>query len=154
MESTQLKQVYRYAELWVKENHNNILGSKHLLLGLVCIPSKAQAVLARFGLTAQTYRVASERLGYSQRTFVVDSEVDSLKRRAVTISYDCDSDCVEPEHLLLAILADKNCYAYASLQGHGINIENLLAVTIEQIENNGVLLQKLFESPQNYDHQL
>lgn len=143
MDSEQLRNVYAFAERWVKGNYNSVLGSKHLLLGLVCVQSRAQEVLNSFYVTPKSYRIASDNRGYGGNTLLLDQEATELKRRAATICTTCNADYVEPEHLLMAIVLMKECYAYQSLVEMGVDVVAMFKELTKTLKNRALFVKKL-----------
>ncbi|MBQ2723314.1 MAG: ATP-dependent Clp protease ATP-binding subunit [Clostridia bacterium] len=141
MDSQQLKHVYETAEAWVKRYQNSSIGSKHLLLGLIVVPSPACDLLKRYGVNVSNYKISSDGRGFG--TVVLEEEARYLQLRARTYADYEDSDLTEPMHLLVAILHTPTCYAHTYLVQMGVDMGKLRSEAISRLTNGEKMRQTL-----------
>ena len=123
---------------------HNYVGSEHLLLGLINEGEGAAAkALAAFNITAQGVRERSEQLvghgdyhftdsfGYTPRTKKI-LELSLYEAKAMKASY------IATEHILLAILRERDSVAVRIIEDLGADIATLRAFLSGQSEQSGV----------------
>ena len=133
MDSQQLKLVYKTAEAWVKQYQNSSIGSKHLLLGLIVVPSQAQDLLKKRGVTTANYKLSSDGRGFG--TVILEDEARFLQLRARSFADLEDADQTTPLHLLMAITFMPSCYAHKYLLQMGVNLASLREEVIYSLQN-------------------
>ena len=113
MYTERLQEVFEFAEAYERAKQFGEINSRHLLIGLVNVESTAQKYLHQVGINKANTSFQSDRFGFT--TIYEGEEIRRLKMlmaNVCTLLGDKQVDCI---HLLLAILFDKNCYAYTSL---------------------------------------
>ncbi len=113
MYTDRLQEVFEQAENYERTKRFGEIDSRHLLIGLLTVESSAQKYLQQIGINHTNTNFQSDRFGFS--TIYEGEEVKKLKiilDKVYRLLGDKQADCI---HLLLAILFEKNCYAYTSL---------------------------------------
>ncbi len=109
------------------------IGTEHLLLGLLCEDTGVAAtVLKEFSLDADTLRKKiGSTVGKGQSIFLSPDDFTPRTKRvmqkALLISSNMGHNFVGTEHLLLAILAERDSYAVKFLEEEGVNVSSLLS---------------------------
>ncbi len=118
-----------FAEKWVRANMNSTIGTEHILLGLINTECRAQKRLKEAGINNVTYQLSSDMRAGNIIDFT--PRVKYVIKIANEISVRTQSNYIGSEHLLLAILLDKNSYAISLLKMRNVNIEELTAKVAE-----------------------
>lgn len=109
----------------------NLVGSEHLLLGLIGEGSSVAAkILANQGLTIQKIRqVIAETVGkgggFSPQNIPFTPKVKSIFEQAFTEARNLSINYIGPEHILLAITSLTDTLASRLLRDQGINLKTL-----------------------------
>ncbi len=116
----------------------NLVGTEHLLLGLIGEgTSTASSVLQEFGLTlAQTRRnvekIRGKGAGFSPSNIPFTPIVKGILEKAFHNSRQQGDRYVNPEHILLALIADPNTVATKILKQQDIDLENIRITLIKR----------------------
>ncbi len=111
-------------------NHKEVL-SQHLLLGLVEQIKGVQAKILNFDkldlqrLTIEVKNSAQENLSNSQNVQFSKSAKEILEL-SIELSSELNSKYIQPQHIVLAILENKNCTAYKILKKFDYNEEKII----------------------------
>lgn len=130
--SPQVKDILTFSHEEALRLGNNYIGLEHLFLGIVREgDSKALQVLKYLGLDIQAFRKRVENaIRSDEQTSEVHSNIPLMKQteKALKFTYiaakELKSDTIYPEHLLLAILRDKNNIVSQRLNEQGIDYES------------------------------
>ena len=111
---------------------NQVMGTEHLLFGLVAAPGLASHVLRENGLDKDGIQFEIENYCGHGTTAVLDSLKGDMSPKLEQLLVKCDeeavkmeSDRVGTEHMLMAILKDTSCVAYQVLIAAGANIQKI-----------------------------
>ncbi|MBR2974688.1 MAG: ATP-dependent Clp protease ATP-binding subunit, partial [Clostridia bacterium] len=113
MYTERLQQVFDYADSYERAKRFGEINSRHLLMGLLNVESTAQQCLRQVGITKDNTNFQSDRFGFS--TIYEGEEIRRLRMLMANVCNLLGDNAVDCMHLLLAILFDKTCYAYTSL---------------------------------------
>jgi len=113
------------------EWRHRYVGTEHLLLAITKLEgSRAQRFLAEHGMTYERVgRILERQKGRGKLRLPADDlEPTQRLRRVMKLSYEEarreNSEPIEPEHLLLAILREGECTGAEILRGHGIDLRS------------------------------
>ncbi|MBQ9949681.1 MAG: ATP-dependent Clp protease ATP-binding subunit, partial [Clostridia bacterium] len=116
---------------------HNYIGSEHLLMGLLRVKNAtAASVLSGYSVTEDEVRdMAEQMVGSGTAQFAANVAMTPATRRIVDNSYfeakSCNSTNVDTEHILLAILRDRDSIATRILVGLGINPDELKEIVLQ-----------------------
>ena len=125
------ERVLIYAKEYVLELGQNILGTEHIILGLLkendCIAAK---ILGSFGVTENAaYNVVDSTVIPDSTdefgTVGVTPKVRDIIESAYKISVNLKQKCVGTEHILLALIDDENNMAIQILKKLNVNLNKL-----------------------------
>lgn len=131
--SPQVKDILSFSHEEAIRLGNSYIGLEHLFLGIVREgDSKALQVLKYLGVDVQAFRKRIETLIRSEEvgSTTPNSNIPLMKQveRALKFTYivakELKSDVIHPEHLLLAILRDKNNIVSQRLDEQGVDYES------------------------------
>lgn len=117
----------------------NLVGSEHLLLGLIREGSSLAArVLKDFGITLEQTREQIESLvgkggGFSPAKIPFTPKVKEIFEQSQQQARQLDSQSIAAEHILLAILKDSDNVACTVLRKQGISLEQLAIEIIKKL---------------------
>lgn len=145
------ERVLIYAKEYVLELGQNILGSEHILLGILresdCIAAK---VLLGFGITESVVYSIVENMVIPDSvdefgTVGITPKVREIIENAYKISSNLRQKCVGTEHILLALIDDENNIAIQVLKKLNVNISKLedkTAMTCTSMKSEAVEIKK------------
>lgn len=111
---------------------NPVMGTEHLLYGLVAGPGMASHVMRENGLDKDAIQFEIVNYCGQSTTQVIDSLNGDMSPRLEELLIRCDeeavkmeSDRIGTEHMLMAVLKDTSCVAYRVLIAAGANIQKI-----------------------------
>jgi len=116
---------------------HNYIGSEHLLVGLVSAEGSAAAIaLSSRGVdTRRITELLVRNTGRGRQTVLTSEDITPCCKRileaAVVLSRDYNSQSVGSEHLLMALLKEKNCAAIMLLNELEVDITSLYRAMCE-----------------------
>lgn len=123
---------------------SNLVGTEHILYGLASVKEcTASKILSSFGVTEQALFELFEGSANGVALFgnvELTPRSKELFQIAQQIAMDLGHSFIGTEHLLLAILSNKSCYATKMLENlFGVNVEDMKNKLLDslQIEKNG-----------------
>lgn len=116
-------QAIRVAQDIASRTRNSVLGTEHVLLGLMYADGKAGEILASFGVTKDNFRIGSDNQGGYQ--LEISARVRNMEQVAERLAAMTDSYYVDTVHLLFAILLDEDSYAVRKLKQMGVDVAAL-----------------------------
>ena len=147
--SAETKTVLLKAQEFAEGKNRGIIGSEHLLLGLLTLPtqSTARELLGEYMVDADQVELvlSLETIpeGRSSRNGMTDEARHVLEQSALQAIHTRSSN-VDPSHVLWAIVSDKSCSANAILAKTGIQPEHLRS-QLEQLFHEHAHLDRLVE---------
>lgn len=130
--SEQAQEALEYAHRAAEELHNSYIGTEHLLLGLVRQGSgvAGQVLTANEATEKRVLKLMDKMLASVERVKLAEEpKYTPMSRRVLEYSKAAAERFQAPqvgtEHILLAILKEKNCVASKLLYTMGINIQKL-----------------------------
>ncbi len=125
------------------EMGHGFVGSEHILLGVAQDDGKASRVLNHFGVTSALLKSylqtqdkdAAEAVGGTQ-VLQFTPEAEHIFTLAEELANRMQASKIEPEHLLLAIVEDKNCAAARLLQSLDRDLD---AIRSKLLEDDDIL---------------
>ena len=141
------------AKNFARETGHNYIASEHLLVGLLRIKrGMAASVLSGYSVTED--EIAGKALAVSGQGNSAPLEniamTPALREVLSNSCYEAKvlgKDTVDTEHILLALLRDKNDAAARILVSLGISLEDLKSVIMQMIRESG-------ETPEKEEHAL
>lgn len=106
-----------------KRTKNSMVGTEHILLGLMCVEGKAKELLSEFGATKENFRIGSDNAAGFQ--LEISARVGKMDSDANKIAQAANCYYVDTEHMLLAILLNQGSYAVRQLAHMGVDVEAL-----------------------------
>ncbi|MEG1882057.1 MAG: ATP-dependent Clp protease ATP-binding subunit [Clostridia bacterium] len=119
-----VKKAIEFAEQWVKANLNSFIGTEHILLGFINIECVAQKRLKEAGVSNLNFRLQSDLRASNVIEFT--PRVEHILGFAREIANMTQSSYVGSEHILLAILLDRNSYAVNLLKKLNVDLNLLI----------------------------
>ncbi len=142
MYSSELQDVFEFAEMYARNNRFSQLEARHCLVGLVNVASDAQKYLAAFGINKDNLAFAGGGRGGNLRT---SPEVDELCRKAAKICMELGEEDVTCTHMLLGILSMPETYAYGTieyrLQLSGKTVASFFDYVVNKLPNRDKLIK-------------
>ena len=130
--SEQAQEALEYAHRAAEELHNSYIGTEHLLLGLVRQGSgvAGQVLIANEATEKRVLKLMDQMLASVERVKLAEEpKYTPMSRRVLEYSKAAAERFQAPqvgtEHILLAILKEKNCVASKLLYTMGVNIQKL-----------------------------
>ncbi|WP_308682449.1 ATP-dependent Clp protease ATP-binding subunit [Stomatobaculum longum] len=130
--SEQAQEALEYAHRAAEELHNSYIGTEHLLLGLVRQGSgvAGQVLTANEATEKRVLKLMDKMLASVERVKLAEEpKYTPMSRRVLEYSKAAAERFQAPqvgtEHILLAILKEKNCVASKLLYTMGVNIQKL-----------------------------
>lgn len=130
--SEQAQEALEYAHRAAEELHNSYIGTEHLLLGLVRQGSgvAGQVLIANEATDKRVLKLMDKMLASVERVKLAEEpKYTPMSRRVLEYSKAAAERFQAPqvgtEHILLAILKEKNCVASKLLYTMGVNIQKL-----------------------------
>ena len=130
--SEQAQEALEYAHRAAEELHNSYIGTEHLLLGLVRQGSgvAGQVLIANEATEKRVLKLMDKMLASVERVKLAEEpKYTPMSRRVLEYSKAAAERFQAPqvgtEHILLAILKEKNCVASKLLYTMGVNIQKL-----------------------------
>lgn len=130
--SEQAQEALEYAHRAAEELHNSYIGTEHLLLGLVRQGSgvAGQVLSANEATEKRVLKLMDKMLASVERVKLAEEpKYTPMSRRVLEYSKAAAERFQAPqvgtEHILLAILKEKNCVASKLLYTMGVNIQKL-----------------------------
>ena len=130
--SEQAQEALEYAHRAAEELHNSYIGTEHLLLGLVRQGSgvAGQVLIANEATEKLVLKLMDKMLASVERVKLAEEpKYTPMSRRVLEYSKAAAERFQAPqvgtEHILLAILKEKNCVASKLLYTMGVNIQKL-----------------------------
>ncbi len=130
--SEQAQEALEYAHRAAEELHNSYIGTEHLLLGLVRQGSgvAGQVLTANEATEKRVLKLMDKMLASVERVKLAEEpKYTPMSRRVLEYSKAAAERYQAPqvgtEHILLAILKEKNCVASKLLYTMGVNIQKL-----------------------------
>ena len=130
--SEQAQEALEYAHRAAEELHNSYIGTEHLLLGLVRQGSgvAGQVLTAYEATEKRVLKLMDKMLASVERVKLAEEpKYTPMSRRVLEYSKAAaerfQAPQVSTEHILLAILKEKNCVASKLLYTMGVNIQKL-----------------------------
>lgn len=124
MYTDSVKRAMLLAETWVQKNRNSIIGTEHIVLGLINTECIAQQRLKEAGVTAANFRLASDQM--ARDTVDYSPRAKLALQLANQIAVAAQRNYIGSEHLLLAILTEQESVAMNIFRQLGVNIHDLV----------------------------
>ena len=128
--SSNVSQVIELSEMLAKRYNCRYIGSEHILFGLINVKEgRAAAILREAGVENERYLKLFARTiqsDYTAPNHTFTARTKQHFQRAIDISLSAKAGFVGTEHLLLAILEDKDCYAVMILNAMQIDVNKLV----------------------------
>lgn len=124
MYTDSVKRAMLLAETWVRKNNNSIVGTEHIVLGLINTECIAQQRLKEAGVTAANFRLASDFM--ARDTIDYSPRAKLALQLANQIAVAAQRTYIGSEHLLLAILTEQESIAMNMFRQLGVNIHDLV----------------------------
>lgn len=136
------KKALGYAAEYAKELGHNYVGTEHLLAGILCEGGGAARLLQQQGVTEQKVKelvlsavgkgdyVINENFGYTPR-------VKKILELSKSISRQLGQNYVGSEHMLFALMSERECLANRILVELGANFSQLEQQLLEMSEHGG-----------------
>ena len=131
----------------ISESMHSAIGPEHILIALTSTPNTiAYDILKENGITFDQIRlILSLKNINSAQTQGISSVGKNILERAAKIASDYKHISIDPEHLLLAILQDKNNLAYQILGQIGTETEKIskqIASLFNELSNIDAIIQE------------
>ena len=133
--------IIRLAKEEARRLGHNIVGTEQILLGILGESSSTAAkVLQSLGVTLKDARLEVEKLinfgnGYSEKEMLFSPRAKKLLETAWSKAKKFNQTKIESEHLLLAIINDKECMAMTALAHLGVDSIEVKQGILKAIEN-------------------
>ncbi|ELR99626.1 ATP-dependent Clp protease ATP-binding subunit [Gloeocapsa sp. PCC 73106] len=121
-----------------RRSGHNLVGSEHLLLGLIGEnTSIAGVVLREYGIKLEKTReiingLVSKGSGFSPSNIPFTPKVKSIFEQSFQEAQKLGTNYIAPEHILLATIKDQDAVATKALTSQGINSEELRTAIIKK----------------------
>lgn len=143
--TVQAKAALEYAQYIVEQFRHSYLGTEHLLVGLLHVPnSVAKAAANECGITEEDLvEKMREVLGFGRGSNVISREYTPRVKRVIELSSAIASQMgvmsIGTEHLLLAILRERNSVAVRLMDILGANTNKMVSIIMGMVsvENQG-----------------
>lgn len=112
-----------------RQTHNSVVGTEHILTGLLYVDGEAKKLLNDAGISKDNFRVASDNQGGFE--LELSARTRQMYAYAEKVAQAGNNYYVDTEHLLFGILMDSNSYAVRKMQQMGADISELLRRTAE-----------------------
>ncbi len=124
--TTNVQNAVEIAADYANYTHNSFIGTEHILFGLLSVDCIAKTRLNAAGVTAEYFRPQSDGKGTGNAAYT--PQVKHMIERAMQAAASGGASYTGTEHILLAILIDRDSYAVSMLQQLGVNLNELLSV--------------------------
>lgn len=124
-----VKRAIVLAETWVRKNRNSIIGTEHIVLGLIHTECIASQRLNEAGITANNFKLASD--GKARDTLDYSPRAKLALQLAGQIANAAGRNYVGSEHLLLAILTEEDSLAMTIFNRFGVDVRELVVKVAE-----------------------
>lgn len=141
--TTQAQQAMDRAIYITQQFRHGYLGTEHLLVGLIHVrPSVAQQVLQQQDITEEhLMEKIKDIIGIGKIPVGIEREFTPRAKKVLDISIQIcrqmGTNMIGTEHLLLALLKEKNCIAVKILEALGVDINKLHDVLVEMMLGKG-----------------
>nr|WP_307991629.1 ATP-dependent Clp protease ATP-binding subunit [uncultured Niameybacter sp.] len=143
--TVQAKAALEYAQYIVEQFRHSYLGTEHLLVGLLHVPdSVARAAANECGITEEdVVEKMREVLGFGRGSNVISREYTPRVKRVIELSSSIANQMgvtsIGTEHLLLAILRERNSVAVRLMEILGANMNKMVSIIMAMVsvENQG-----------------
>ena len=112
-----------------RQTHNSVVGTEHILTGLLYVDGEAKKLLNDAGISKDNFRVASDNQGGFE--LELSARTRQMYAYAEKVAQAGNNYYVDTEHLLFGILMDSNSYAVRKMQQMGADVSELLRRTAE-----------------------
>ncbi|MDH8700799.1 ATP-dependent Clp protease ATP-binding subunit ClpC [Dysgonomonadaceae bacterium PH5-43] len=126
--SNSVKDILMYSREEAGRLHNTNVGIEHILLGILRDSrNSASTLIKSFGVDSNELKSALDNEMYEEGNYVsetqltIDKSVENLLRLSLLESINLNSNETDSEHLLLAILKNKDSLAYKILSKYDID---------------------------------
>ncbi|MDR0798341.1 MAG: ATP-dependent Clp protease ATP-binding subunit, partial [Dysgonamonadaceae bacterium] len=126
--SNNVKNILLFSREEAGRLHNTTVGVEHILLGMIRDSnSKASAVIHRLGVNLKALKLDIDEELFkdgryiSENQMVIDKSVENLLRLSLLESMNLNSGQTDTEHLLLAMLKNKDSAAARILENHRLD---------------------------------
>jgi len=119
--------------------HNSSVNIEHLLLGMLRdTTSKASTIINLLGVDLKDVKLSIDKELFedgsyvSENQLIIDKSVENILRLSLLESISLNSTQTDTEHLLLAILKNKNSLAYQILEQYDLNYNKVYDLLLEE----------------------
>ncbi|HPG92773.1 MAG TPA: Clp protease N-terminal domain-containing protein, partial [Clostridia bacterium] len=124
-----VKRAIVLAETWVRKNRNSIIGTEHIVLGLIHTECIASQRLNEAGVTANNFKLSSD--GKARDTLDYSPRAKFALQLSGEIAVAAGRNYVGSEHLLLAILTEEDSLAMTIFSRLGVDVRELIVKVAE-----------------------
>ncbi len=124
MYTESVKKAVMIAETWVRKNLNSVVGTEHIILGLINTECVAQTRLKEAGITNSSFHLTTDMGG--RDTIDYSPRAKRALQLSQQIAFAAQKDYIGSEHLLLAILTEEDSVAMDIFRSIGVNIRDLI----------------------------
>ena len=130
--SNGVKEILMFSKEEAGRLHNNNVNIEHILLGMLRNPENSAATIFQLlGVDSDGLKSALDKEMYeeghyiSENQLTVDKSVENLLRLSLLESVGLNSEEADTEHLLLAILKNRDSLAYRILKEHNVDYQKV-----------------------------
>ncbi|MGL4361757.1 MAG: ATP-dependent Clp protease ATP-binding subunit [Cellulosilyticaceae bacterium] len=137
--TAQAQGAIKYAEEIITQFRHGYLGTEHLLIGLMHMnQSVAQVALKEVGVTEEDIlEKIKESIGFGYPSAVITKDFTPRVKRILGVSYQLakqtGSETIGTEHILIALLKERNCVAVKLLESASVDCNSLVTKLIQMI---------------------
>ena len=138
----QAKEAIEYAQSIMEQFRHGYLGTEHLLIGLLHVKdSVAETALRKYGISEDSLiEKIREVIGFGNNTLVISKDFTPRVKRVIensaTLARQMGVLAIGTEHILLALLRERNCVAVKLLEVLGVECNKLLSDLVEIISGD------------------
>lgn len=138
----QAKEAIEYAQSIMEQFRHGYLGTEHLLIGLLHVKgSVAETALRKYGISEDDFvEKIREVIGFGNNTLVISKDFTPRVKRVIEnsaiLARQMGVIAVGTEHILIALLRERNCVAVKLLEVLGVEINKLLSDLVEVISGD------------------
>ena len=143
--SNSVKDILMYSREEAGRLHNANVNIEHLLLGIIRdTKSKAFSIINFLGVDLKEVKLSIDKELFedggsvSENQLTIDKSVENILRLSLLESISLNSSQTDTEHLLLAILKNKNSLAYQILEQQDLNYNKVYDFLLELQEEQDI----------------
>ena len=150
--SSTVKEILMFSREEAGRLHNTNVGVEHILLGMLrSNQNDASTIIQLLGVDVQELKQTLDREMYREGAYIsenqltIDKSVEHLLRLSLLESIGLNSEKADTEHLLLAMLKDRNSLAYHTLNAYDVDYQRVYNAILER---RGINKNKVQPVPQ------